>query len=323
MSISTPKDFVILGTGQLGLAIMDELVTAGQPVKLVNRSGRLNEPLPIGVTLETADCNNPDAVAQATAGAEIVFFCVQPAYHQWPEKFPPLAANVIEGVSRSGAKLVFGSNLYMYGSTNGQPIHEGLPYAAQTRKGIARAQVATMLLEAHEAGKVQVTIGRASDFYGPRVKDSFAGEMLFAAALTGKTANLAGNLDLPHTLTYIRDFARALVILGQHDEAYGRFWHVPSAATITPRQFLQLVEAEIGRPVKVRTVGKWMLQLVGLFNPAAGEVVEMMYEFEEPFVVDHSRFVEKFGSDVTPHAEAIRETVTWYQQHLNLAAAYV
>ncbi|MEZ4592329.1 MAG: hypothetical protein R3D55_14475 [Chloroflexota bacterium] len=125
---------------------MDELVAAGKPVTLVNRSGRVNEPLPAGVTLETADATNPDEVARVTAGADVVFFCVQPAYHQWPEKFPPLAASIIEGVSRSGASLVFGDNLYMYGPTNGQPIHENLPYAADTRKGKARAQVANMLL---------------------------------------------------------------------------------------------------------------------------------------------------------------------------------
>lgn len=306
---------VILGTGQLGLAIMDELVAAGQSVKLVNRSGKMNEPLPAEVILETADCTQADAVAQVTTGADVVFFCVQPAYHQWPEKFPPLAASIIEGVSRSGAKLVFGSNLYMYGPTDGQPIHEGLPYAAETRKGRARAQVATMLLEAHKAGKLPVSIGRASDFYGPRVTNSLAGEMLFQAGLTGKTANMAGSIDLPHTLTYIRDFARALVTLGQNEAAYGRFWHVPSAETITTRQFLKLVETEIGQPIKVRTAGKWMMRLVGLFNPAAGEMVEMMYEFEEPYIVDHSQFAATFGEQVTPHAEAIQETVAWYRNH--------
>lgn len=312
--MSEQTKHVILGTGQLGLAIMDELVAAGQPVKLVNRSGRLQETLPQSVFLETADCNHPDEVARVTESAEVVFFCVQPAYHQWPEKFLPLAASIVEGVSRSGAKLVFGDNLYMYGSTAGQPIHEDLPYAAKTRKGRARAKVANMLFDAHRAGKVAVTIGRASDFYGPRVTDSMAGEMLFAAALQGKTVNLVGNLDLPHTLTYIRDFARALVTLSKDEAAYGRAWHVPNAETLTQNQFIKLVEAKIGQPIKVRTAGKLIMRLLGLFNPAAGEVVEMMYEFEEPFVVDYSQFAAVFGTQTTPHEQAILETVAWYRQ---------
>jgi hypothetical protein len=43
-------------------------------------------------------------------------------------------------------------------------------------------------------------------------------------------------------------------------------------------------------------------------------VVEMMYEFEEPFVVDHSRFEAAFGNGATPHPDAIRETVAWYKE---------
>ena len=308
---------VILGTGQLGLAIMDELVAQGHPVKLVNRRGRVDEALPPNVVVVAADANDPYQVSAACAGASIVFFCVQPPYDKWPEQFPPLAASVIEGVSRTGAKLVFGSNVYMYGPTAGQPIHEELPYAAETRKGRARAEVANMLLTAHHEGKLQVVIGRAADFYGPRVVDSMAGEMVFGAALEGKTVNLAGDIDLPHTLTYIRDFAHALVTLSEHDEAYGQAWHVPSAETITTRQFVSLIEEEIGRPVQTRSAGKNMMRFIGLFNPNVREIVEIMYEFEEPFVVDHSRYAAAFGNGVTPHEQAIKETVAWYREHAN------
>lgn len=306
---------VILGTGQLGLAIMDELVGQGEAVKLVNRSGKVNEVLPDGVILETADLTDPAQVAAACEGAEIVYFCAQPPYDHWPELFPPLAAAVVEGLARTGAKLVFGSNVYMYGPTDGRPIHEELPYAAQTRKGRARTAVANLLLEAHAQGRLPVVIGRAADFYGPRVTDSMVGEILFGAALSGETGMLAGDIDLPHTLTFIRDFARALITLGRHEEAYGRAWHVPSAETITARQFQELIEAAVGRPVKVRVVGKTMMRLAGLFNPIMRETAEMMYEFDEPFIIDHSRYTAAFGNGVTPHEEAIRETVAWYRVH--------
>ena len=112
---------IILGTGQLGLAIMDELVAAGEPVRLVNRSGKVDEKLPAGVELVTADVTDPAQVAAVCEGAEIVFFCVQPPYHRWPELFPKLAAGVIDGLSGSGTKLVFGSNVYAYGPTGGPP----------------------------------------------------------------------------------------------------------------------------------------------------------------------------------------------------------
>jgi nucleoside-diphosphate-sugar epimerase len=305
--------YVILGAGQLGLAVMDELLARGKAVKLVNRSGKADEALPEPVAIVAADLTQPDQVAAVCSGAETVFFCAQPPYNQWPELFPPLAESVIAGVSRAGVKLVFASNLYMYGPTAGQALHEALPYAAQTRKGRTRAMIDRMLLEAHAQGKIRVVIGRAADFYGPRVTNSAVGGMLFEAALNGKTANLFGNIDLPHTYTYIRDFARALVTLSEHDEAYGQAWHVPSAPAITTRQFVQSLEAEVQHPIRFRTAGALMMQIVGLFNPMARETAEMMYEFEEPFVVDHSRFVAAFGNGTTAHKDAIRETVAWYR----------
>lgn len=311
--MNTQSHYVVLGAGQLGLAVMEALVARGAPIKLVNRSGKVDETLPEQVELVAADITHPDQVATVCSGARTVFFCAQPPYDRWPELFPPLIESVIEGISRVSVKLVFASNLYMYGPTEGQVLHEALPYAAQTRKGQTRASIDRRLLDAHKQGQIRVTIGRAADFYGPRVTASAFGGMLFESALNGTTANLFGNIDLPHTYTYIRDFAEALVTLSEHDEAYGRAWHVPSAPTVTTRQLVELIEAEVQRPVQVRATGKLMMQVVGLFNPMARETVEMMYEFEEPFIVDHSRFEAAFGNGVTPHKEAIRETIAWYR----------
>jgi nucleoside-diphosphate-sugar epimerase len=43
------------------------------------------------------------------------------------------------------------------------------------------------------------------------------------------------------------------------------------------------------------------------------ELIEMLYEFEEPFVVDHSKFEQAFGEHATRLEEAIGETVRWYR----------
>lgn len=304
---------VIIGAGQLGLAVMDELVAQGQTVTLVNRSGLVNEPLPDGVKVVQGNATDADTVSRICSGAVVVFHCAQPPYDKWPEMFPPITQGILDGVSRTDAKLIFGDNLYMYGPTGRQPIHEDLPYAANGRKGANRAQMAKMLLAAHEIGQVRVAIGRASDFYGPRVIDSALGSRFFTAALAGKTVDLLGNVDLPHTYTYIKDFARGLVMLGEHEAALGRAWHVPNAATITTRQWVDLVAEEIGRPIKLRTAGRFIVSVMGLFQPVLREFKEMMYEFEEPYVVDHSRYAKAFGANPTPHRDAIRETVQWYR----------
>jgi hypothetical protein len=67
--------------------------------------------------------------------------------------------------------------------------------------------------------------------------------------------------------------------------------------------------------VKASGVSRPMMALAGLFIPGARESVEMMYEFEKPFVVDSSKFERTFGVVATPIEDAIKTTVAWYQAH--------
>ncbi len=309
------KHAVIFGTGPVGLSVMDELVTRGSEVTLVNRSGGVGETLPAGVRLLSGDITDPNMVAAVVCGMDVAFLCAQPAYHEWAAKFPPIVAGVLDGLAGSGVRLVVADNLYMYGSTDGAPLHEGLPYAARGRKGRTRAEMARQLLAADRAGRVRVTIGRASDFFGPRVLGSAVGEQFFTPALAGGAANVLGDIHAPHTFTFIRDFARALVTLAGHEDAFGRAWHVPSAPTVTTREFADLLAAELGRPVRLRAAGPFTVTVLGLLNPTLREFKEMMYEFAEPFVVDHGQYESAFGNGATPHEDALRETVAWYRAH--------
>jgi nucleoside-diphosphate-sugar epimerase len=310
---------VVLGTGPLGRAVMEALAARGRRVRMVNRSGAL-KPAPAGVEVVAGNVYDAGNVRELTRGAAVVYQCAQPEYHEWQEKFAPLQAAVIDGVAghRNGAapRLVIAENLYMYGDPNGQPMHEDMPHAAHTRKGRVRAQMAEAALAAHRAGKVRIAIGRASDFFGPHVLNSAMGERVFYPALAGKAAQLAGQLDLPHTQTYIGDFGQALALLGERDEAFGQAWHVPNdQPRITQREFITLVAEAIGQPVKPMAAGRLMMSFVGLFNPGARETVEMLYEFEKPHIVDSSRFERAFGMRATPLREAIGTTVAWFRSN--------
>ncbi len=221
----------------------------------------------------------------------------------------------LERIDRAGARLVAMDNLYMYGPIGNRPITEELPYLATTRKGRVRAQMATDLLAAHRAGRVQVAIGRASDFFGPRALGSAAGERVFYPALSGKAAQIIGQANLPHTFTYVPDIGKGLVTLGQHDEALGQAWHLPSPPTVTTRRFLEMVYAETGHPLKIQAMPKPLLKLLSFFNPMMRELDEMLYEFDEPFIVDDSKFTAAFGLAPTPWPEAIRATVDWFRQN--------
>ena len=56
-----------------------------------------------------------------------------------------------------------------------------------------------------------------------------------------------------------------------------------------------------------------LLRALGLVNPTMRELVEMQYQFEEPFVVDSSKITNKLGVAATPVEDALAETLRTYR----------
>jgi nucleoside-diphosphate-sugar epimerase len=130
----------------------------------------------------------------------------------------------------------------------------------------------------------------------------------------GKSAQAAGDPDQPHTYTDAPDVGRGLAVLGEREEALGQAWHLPSPETLTTRRFVEMIFEEVGKPARLQAAPKILLRALGLFNPPLRETIEMLYEFEELFVVDDSKFERAFGEHATPLREAIQRTVRWYRE---------
>lgn len=302
---------VVLGTGPLGLAVARQLSARGGRVRAVSRSG--SRDLPASVQVMTANLAETADVRRACTGAGVVYHCASPPYHRWRDLHPSLMAAIIEGAAAAEAKLIFGDNLYAYGRVDGL-IVEDLPYRAAGPNGRTRAVIAAELMSAHEQGRVRAAIGRASDFFGPHARQSQVGERVFARAVAGKQAQLLGDPDAPHSVTYVEDFARALVTLAEREEALGRAWHVPNDTAVPTRRFVEMVFEELGRPARLQVTPRWVLALAGPFNPTIRAVTEQLYQVERPWVVDSSKFEETFGWRATPLREAIRATLAWFKE---------
>jgi hypothetical protein len=84
---------------------------------------------------------------------------------------------------------------------------------------------------------------------------------------------------------------------------------VPNAPTGTTRALAEQAAELVGATARLRTFARWQLRFVGLFVPAVRETVEMLYEFEEDFVVDHSAYSAHCGDHATPLADSLAATV--------------
>jgi nucleoside-diphosphate-sugar epimerase len=304
---------VIFGAGPLGKFTARELVRLGKQVRMVNRSGKTGG-LPAGVEIVAGDAYDLQKNIDVTKGAEVVYQCAQPLYYEWAEKFPSFQKAILDAAAKNGAKLVVGDNLYMYGDTHGQPLREDMPYQAHTKKGATRAEMAQVVLDAHKSGRIRAAIGRASNFFGP--DDHAVTDLAIRPALLGKTINLIGKMDQPHSFSYVADFGRLLATLGTHDEAFGQVWFTPSPAAVTQADFVKMLEKEIGTPVKVMLGGAMVMRILGLFNPMIRESVELMYEWTQPFIVDTTKAEKAFGWKGTALPQAIQETVAWLREDI-------
>jgi nucleoside-diphosphate-sugar epimerase len=308
--MSEPKLHVVAGLGAVGRAVINELLGQGLSVRAIARHPVAG--LPLEVDLVQADVTDPDAARRAMAGAAVVYHVASAPYDRWPDLLPPLMRGALDGAASNGARIIYADNLYTYGPVEG-PLTEDLPSRASGPNGRVRTTLADQLMEAHAAGRVRATIGRASDYYGPWGRQSTAGERLFDPALAGKTTRVLGDPDLPHTFTYLGDFARGLVTLGTHDEALGEVWHLPSAETLSTREFARLVFEAAGQPLKLGVMPSPLLTALAFVSPMLRAVREQQYQREMPWVVDHSKFARAFGATVTPHREAIAVTIDWYR----------
>lgn len=299
---------VIFGTGPLGRYTAESLIQMGHKVKLINRSGTMPSP-PSGVELIKADALTISKQSNIFRDTKAIYQCSQPAYHRWKEEFPRLQDAILKLAIESKSKLIVAENLYMYGNTHGQPMTEDTPNDPCSIKGWVRMEMSNTLFEAYRQGKVQVAIVRGSDFFGPW--EPINGEMIFKAALQKKTVNMLGNLNQPRTFTYVKDFGKALAIAGTDERAIGKIWHVPSGKPYTQSELAELLSKELGYQVKTRATGKFILSIIRLFNKEAKEVIEMLYEYNEPFIMNSDLMESAFGLKTTPMEHRIRETLEW------------
>jgi nucleoside-diphosphate-sugar epimerase len=303
---------VVLGaTGGVGQALVQALAAQGAQVRAVNRSGRAL--VPASVEVMGADLTSRESTRAACQGATVVYHCAGVPYDQWATYLLVMLDNVIAAVSATEATLVYSDNTYMYAPTP-EPLTEESRQAPVTRKGKLRKHLAETIRASHAQGQIRATIGRAPDFYGPGVRTSAVGEQLFNAVVEGRRVPWLGKLDVPHALVFVEDFARGLIALGTHEQALGQVWHIPTAQALTGRQYIALASEAAGVQARALAVSGLLLRVLGLTNAVLRESVEMLYEFNEPYLIDGSKYTRAFGGIPTSHQEAMRRTVAWYRE---------
>jgi nucleoside-diphosphate-sugar epimerase len=299
----------ILGSGGvIANGVAKQLPQYTNKIRLVSR-----HPRKVNETDEViaADLTVQDQVLNAVEGSDIVYLTAGLAYklEVWEQHWPLVMENVINACQRHNARLVFFDNVYAYGKVDGW-MREDTPYNPCSRKGEVRARIAEKLMEETKRGNVRALIARASDFYGPNAYNTFIMPMVFDRLKQHKIANWLVNDAVKHSLTFTPDAAKGAALLGSTADAYNQVWHLPTDRNaLTGRQFVETVAECFSAPPKYSVLRKWMVKMAGIFNSLVKESYEMLYQFEDDFLLDSTKFESEFFAP-TSYQEGIKVTIT-------------
>ncbi len=298
----------VFGYGPVGEATTRRLTGLGVAVRVAQRSQPKD--LPEGASFMACDVLDADAVLRATTGAAQIVVAIGFPYEAkvWRTAWPKAMTNLVAACEATGARMVFVDNLYMYGRQTA-PLREDMKLTRKGGKPGARSEVTRIWTKASDAGRVQATALRPSDFFGPGVGATQLGDSAFGALAQGKGAAVVLPPDLPHDFTYVPDIARAVeTLLDAPDSDFGQVWHVPNAPIRTPRELLVMGAQALDVKPRIASLPLWLLPTLGLFVPMFRELVEMRFQWRGPYRVDATKFGRRFWSDATPFEISIPET---------------
>ena len=165
-------------------------------------------------------------------------------------------------------------------------------------------------LAAHEAGRASVVEVRGSDYLGPGIGRNASHVAAVAPrALTGHDVRMFGRVDVAHSMTDVRDVARALVAVAGRPDTWGRIWHAPTNPARTQAETVADVCRSVGRPpVRVRPWPAALLGVGGVVVPFLREMRETVHQFEAPYVLDSTATEQALGLAPTPWDDVCRAT---------------
>lgn len=297
----------ILGSGgAIGIPLAGELKKYTDHIRLVSRN-----PVPLHDSDELfrADLQNETDIEKAIAGSDVVYVVIGFEYRLkvWQNTWPPFLKAVINACKKHGAKLVFFDNVYMYDKTAIPFMTEDSLVNAPSKKGAVRQILHEMIMDEIEKGSLTALIARSADFYGPYNKSSALNMMVVDNFMKGKKAQAFGDIHKIHTYTYTPDAAKATALLGNTADAYNQVWHVPTTKEkLTTLQWIQLIAGQLGVEPAVQAIPVWMLRVLGIFVPIMREFPEMLYQYEQDYIFDSSKFEKRFGMLATRPEDGIR-----------------
>lgn len=333
----TKQLIAIMGTGPLGLwtaaALASDPHSADIHIRMGNTRGKAPAWVPEAVQVAVDDGRlswhafnalDTNSVQQFAQGASVILHSAIPDYHLWLEQLPIIQGNAIHAALANNARLICADNLYAYAPPVNGPLTEDVVEHPPSGKGQLRKEMLDLLRQAgKERGLLWATV-QSSQYFGPGAgAQSVFGDWFIGPVLQNKPVRFVGNPGLRHAWAYAPDFGRAMALLAlsKRRELLNRSWILPHVSHLPARELAQVLFTELERqgmlPAKASrktvAVPRFVLRLLGLFNPVVRARDEMLYQFLMDFEASGQQLSAATGLKATPLEQAVKDTVAYWQ----------
>lgn len=317
--MSPPRKALILGlTGGFGRTMAATLARRGFAIHaLVRDPARITPDLSTavpGLVLHAGDARDSDAIAGAAIGATVIVHAANPRnYKRWREEAIPMLTATIAAAERTGARILFPGNTYVFSPSSGDCVDETVPHTPATRKGTVRRDMEAMLAAAARDRGVRSIILRAGDFFGP---DGAGGWFTGAVATKGRDTKAVFDVGAPgvgHAWAYVPDLAEAAARLIDREAALDTFEVIHFAGHwLEPgRRMAEAAQVALRpRLVPIKRFSWLQVRLGALAVPFLREALEMRWLWDHPLRLDNRKLERLIGPEPrTPLPDAIAATL--------------
>lgn len=241
------------GSGFVGSHVVDALLEAGHPVRVIDRVA----PHQPEVDWTNADILDEDALTEAFADVGPVFHLAAMADVNDVVATPADAvatnvlgtARVLEAARRADAgRVILSSTVWVYAATSQSLVDETTPLdLAAERHLYATTKIASEMLCADYYTLYQrpYTVLRYGIPFGPRMRGRLVIAAFLERALLGEPLRIDGDGSQARTFVYIEDLARAHP-LALSPVAEQRTYNLEASESVTMRQLAEMVQDLVG-----------------------------------------------------------------------------
>ena len=303
--------------GFIGSHLAEALVRRGADVRAFVRYGSAgrwgwldDSELASEMEVVAGDIRDPETLAPAMAGAEVVFHLA--ALIAIPYSYvTPLAyvrtnvegtTNVLEAARAAGVqRIVHTSTSEVYGTARTVPISESHPLHGQSPYSATKIGADKIAESFHAAYELPVVMLRPFNTFGPRQSARAVIPTIITQALVGETVKL-GAVTPTRDLTFVQDTADGFIAAGEAPDAPGRTINLGVGQEISIGDLAERIRGLMDRPVTI-------VHDEQRDRPAASEV--------ERLLSDNAQAREVLGW--TPRHtldEGLGRTIEWLQRNL-------